>query len=279
MTRRVRARVPPLPPRVARLCVTHCGPRPDTTHRSHNTPCSYGIRGTAPASDLARALRGELYTQPYESIAWDAQRNNCASIDLYAPHTVGGHRGGAVAVRALARVRVVRFAALRAKGVMVCPSRPDRLSSLARACPCRVQWFVEAAFWCFRAYENWAPRFLFKWLRAKGLAFALEYIHAEDLQTNFIDIGPVNKVRAGVGLRMAVAACAGVARAVPERQWRSAPCALSRRSSARCSLRVCARASAGHQHALRVLCVRQGRPALRAPQGAHRRLPVGRRGE
>lgn len=61
------------------------------------TPRRYGIRGTAPLSDLTRALRSELYTTPYESINWDAQRNNCASIDLYAPHTVstglsgGGH--------------------------------------------------------------------------------------------------------------------------------------------------------------------------------------------
>ena len=31
-------------------------------------------------------------------------------------------------------------------------------------------------------------------LRRRGLAFAVEYMHAEDLQTNFIDIGPVNKV-------------------------------------------------------------------------------------
>ena len=33
-------------------------------------------------------LRSELYTRPYDSIDWDAQRNNCAQIDLYAPHTV-----------------------------------------------------------------------------------------------------------------------------------------------------------------------------------------------
>eukprot|EP00656_Telonema_subtile_P058648 TRINITY_DN9994_c0_g2_i3.p1 TRINITY_DN9994_c0_g2~~TRINITY_DN9994_c0_g2_i3.p1 ORF type:complete len:704 (-),score=190.97 TRINITY_DN9994_c0_g2_i3:164-2275(-) len=33
-----------------------------------------------------------------------------------------------------------------------------------------------------------------KWIRRKGLGFALEYIYAEDIQTNFIDIGPVNKV-------------------------------------------------------------------------------------
>jgi squalene/oxidosqualene cyclase-like protein len=31
-------------------------------------------------------------------------------------------------------------------------------------------------------------------LRNRGLEFALEYIHAEDVQTNFINIGPVNKI-------------------------------------------------------------------------------------
>ena len=34
------------------------------------------------------------------------------------------------------------------------------------------------------------PRFMG---RQKGLDFALEYIRAEDLQTNFVCIGPVNK--------------------------------------------------------------------------------------
>lgn len=34
----------------------------------------------------------------------------------------------------------------------------------------------------------------FMWLRNKGLQFAIDYIHAEDLQTNYVDIGPVNKV-------------------------------------------------------------------------------------
>ncbi len=34
-----------------------------------------------------------------------------------------------------------------------------------------------------------------RWLRQKGLDFALAYIHAEDKQTNYVDIGPVNKVR------------------------------------------------------------------------------------
>lgn len=33
-----------------------------------------------------------------------------------------------------------------------------------------------------------------QWLRRQGLKFALAYIHAEDAQTNYVDIGPVNKV-------------------------------------------------------------------------------------
>jgi len=44
-------------------------------------------------------------------------------------------------------------------------------------------------------YENW---FIFDWFRTHfrqhGLNFSMEYMKAEDLQTNFIDIGPVNKV-------------------------------------------------------------------------------------
>ena len=33
-----------------------------------------------------------------------------------------------------------------------------------------------------------------RFVRRRGLAFAVEYMHAEDQQTNFVDIGPVNKV-------------------------------------------------------------------------------------
>jgi len=44
-------------------------------------------------------------------------------------------------------------------------------------------------------YENWT---IFDWFRnyfrQRGLDFSIEYMKAEDLQTNFIDIGPVNKV-------------------------------------------------------------------------------------
>ncbi|CAJ1958394.1 unnamed protein product [Cylindrotheca closterium] len=44
-------------------------------------------------------------------------------------------------------------------------------------------------------YENWDIFQPFKrFFREKGIKFSLKYIHAEDKQTNYIDIGPVNKV-------------------------------------------------------------------------------------
>jgi squalene cyclase len=42
-------------------------------------------------------------------------------------------------------------------------------------------------------YERWGCRGPLRWLRNRGLRFAAEYMAAEDAQTNFIDIGPVNK--------------------------------------------------------------------------------------
>lgn len=44
-------------------------------------------------------------------------------------------------------------------------------------------------------YENWSICNWFRnYFRQRGLDFSMEYMKAEDLQTNFIDIGPVNKV-------------------------------------------------------------------------------------
>jgi cycloartenol synthase len=43
-------------------------------------------------------------------------------------------------------------------------------------------------------YEYWLPKLWpLRYLREKALEFCIEYIHEEDLQTNYIDIGPVNK--------------------------------------------------------------------------------------
>jgi len=55
-------------------------------------------------------------------------------------------------------------------------------------------WVLDAAMWAFRAWETAGPRPLVRAWRAAGCAFALEYVRAEDEATNYIDIGPVNKV-------------------------------------------------------------------------------------
>ena len=46
----------------------------------------------------------------------------------------------------------------------------------------------------YRVFERLAPRWLRDPIAARGLRFAMDYVHAEDLHTNFVDIGPVNKV-------------------------------------------------------------------------------------
>ena len=46
-----------------------------------------------------------------------------------------------------------------------------------------------------RCYESsFVLRPLRSFVRQRGLAFSADYCKAEDLQTNFVDIGPVNKV-------------------------------------------------------------------------------------
>ncbi len=57
-------------------------------HAQVYLPMSYvwGVRGTAKCTPLTDALRQELYVAPYDSIDWDAARNQCAKPDLYYPH-------------------------------------------------------------------------------------------------------------------------------------------------------------------------------------------------
>jgi cycloartenol synthase len=48
---------------------------------------------------------------------------------------------------------------------------------------------------CLARYETWSIFQPIKnFFRKRGLAFSLDYMKTEDLMTNFIDIGPVNKV-------------------------------------------------------------------------------------
>ena len=53
----------------------------------------------------------------------------------------------------------------------------------------KVHWLMKFLHWLLSFYEK-AP---FKYLRNKALKFVYDYIEAEDLQTNYNDIGPVNK--------------------------------------------------------------------------------------
>ena len=58
-----------------------------------------------------------------------------------------------------------------------------------------ISWVMATAHNVLARYETWAVfQPLKNWVRQYGLAFCVEYMAAEDLQTNFIDIGPVNKV-------------------------------------------------------------------------------------
>lgn len=47
----------------------------------------YGKRFKADMDPLLSSLRQELYVQDYDSIDWQKQRNNVASIDIFSPHT------------------------------------------------------------------------------------------------------------------------------------------------------------------------------------------------
>ncbi|KAJ1736115.1 hypothetical protein LPJ61_000165 [Coemansia biformis] len=49
---------------------------------------TYGLRRSLPPNDLTRALREELYDQPYDSIDWPAQRDNVCAADRYVPNTL-----------------------------------------------------------------------------------------------------------------------------------------------------------------------------------------------
>lgn len=46
----------------------------------------YGRRATGELTQLVLELRQELYTTAYDSIDWNAARNQCADEDLYYPH-------------------------------------------------------------------------------------------------------------------------------------------------------------------------------------------------
>lgn len=48
----------------------------------------YAMRLSAEQSQIISELREELYTVPYSTIDWPAQRNNIAPGDIYTPHSL-----------------------------------------------------------------------------------------------------------------------------------------------------------------------------------------------
>ena len=57
-----------------------------------------------------------------------------------------------------------------------------------------ISWLMKFSQNCLAAYENWRVFGPFRRaVREAGLRFCVEYMAAEDQQTNFINIGPVNK--------------------------------------------------------------------------------------
>ncbi len=97
----------------------------------------YGRRFQAPLDPVLTSLRGELFSQTFDSIDWPAMRNRVCRGDRYF--------------------------------------EPSRLLRLLN--------------YILGIVERWMPASL----RAKALDFVLDHIKHEQLTTNFIDIGPVNK--------------------------------------------------------------------------------------
>lgn len=98
----------------------------------------YGSRVQCAPDARIRAIRGELYDEPYETIDWESARDRVADSDAYTPVS-------------------------------------------------RVMQRINAAL---RVYEK---RPLAK-LRERALAYALCQIEAEDLNTQYVCLGPVNKL-------------------------------------------------------------------------------------
>ncbi len=103
-------------------------------------PMSYlcGKRFVTPQSPLLRAIRDELYEQPYEQIDWKKARHRVAPTDSYAPYT-----------------RTLRL-----------------------------------GFDAMQVYERGHS----EKLRAKAMATVLDHIRVEDESSDFVCVGPLNKV-------------------------------------------------------------------------------------
>ncbi|KAJ1476744.1 hypothetical protein T484DRAFT_1823888 [Baffinella frigidus] len=123
------------------------------------------------------ALRSELYLEPYESIDWDKHRHSCCPLDEY--------QGLAIQIKTLGEDHPdVSRTYNNIAGVYDNQGKP--LGGLVTPLQRTLHWiltFYETKL----ALHTLRP---FSGVRKAGIKFAMDYIRAEDLQTNFIDIGP-----------------------------------------------------------------------------------------
>jgi cycloartenol synthase len=132
-------------------------------------PMSYlfGTRATVPITALTHELRGELFAEPYETIDWVKNRSNVCPSDIQHSHSW------------LLDVATV--------GLNVLEPSFHRVCSL----------FVRGIIFDLNTFSlNYF--LLSQWpmnkMRKRATDYIASYVHAEDLQTNHICIGPVNKV-------------------------------------------------------------------------------------
>ncbi|KAI9731939.1 MAG: Lanosterol synthase (Oxidosqualene--lanosterol cyclase) [Cirrosporium novae-zelandiae] len=100
----------------------------------------YSKRFIHPLTPLTRQLRDELYTQPYDTIDWAANRNTIASTDNYHPKT----------------------------------------------------WILKFLFWL--VVTVWNPFLKPAFLKKRAEDWTFDLVRREDENTDFADLGPVNKV-------------------------------------------------------------------------------------
>lgn len=121
----------------------------------------YALRLSAPLTEFTQSLREELYTEPYDQIDWNRQRNNVSVADLYTPHT---------------------------KLMDVLNGKCTQIDRSPVPNPIHLCIFIE-----LMTYYEMLPT-KFNWLRHLALRETIKQVQMEDENTFFLDIGPVNKV-------------------------------------------------------------------------------------
>jgi squalene cyclase len=125
-----------------------------------------GKEWSTPHPYFATSSKGSQRTPGPTNFDWAATRQWCAPMDNYSPIPL-----------------VMRIAQ---DFLTYCWEDPGPTGAIGGGAWRSIQLALTPIFWIRDCARNF--------LRAKGLALALDYMHAEDEQTNYVNIGPVNKV-------------------------------------------------------------------------------------